>query len=90
MSAVHLRGLHVANKAAVLFGFRGPKDMDTVGYLCVDGGMYDIVDDMLDATRFWMTDTGEKGWAPPDKWVEFFNAEDSLSPWKFHTVAVIS
>lgn len=81
-------------KTYVLFGFN-ETDFETTGYLKINdvangiSGIYSTVNNIKLATRF--TDkniTNRKGFAPPEKWIDFFKKEDELSNWNFHLVAV--
>lgn len=77
----------------VMFGFE-EANPDNVAYLKVghDGvetiaGVYSVVADAKEATKFASENmTGKAGFAPPDKWAEFFAQEDELKEWKFHPV----
>lgn len=70
---------------SVLYGFRRD-DIEDVGYLRIhqtgygDYGIYSIVEDIDDATRFIR--------GVQDNAVPFFNSEEELSAWKFHLVDV--
>ena len=72
-------------KYAYLFGFC-KSDVDQTGYLAVDGeGKCSVVKDRAHARRFDLRrPKGAEGWAPPAKWLEFFNSE--MPDWKFHLV----
>ena len=80
-------------KQYVMFGFE-EANPDNVAYLKVghDGvetiaGVYSVVADAKEATKFASENTaGKAGFAPPDKWAEFFAQEDELKEWNFHPV----
>jgi hypothetical protein len=80
-------------KQYVMFGFE-EANPDNVAYLKVghDGvemiaGVYSVVADAKEATKFASENTaGKVGFAPPDKWAEFFAQEDELKEWNFHPV----
>lgn len=80
-------------KQYVMFGFE-EANPDNVAYLKVghDGvetiaGVYSVVADAKEATKFASENiTGKAGFAPPDKWAEFFAEEDELKEWNFHPV----
>lgn len=69
----------------VMFGYNR-ESTNTVGYLKIhqhghgDMGIYSIVDDADDATRF------VRGLQ--DNALDFMNSEDELSAWRFHFVDV--
>ena len=60
---------------------------DRTGWLKLTGSGYEVVSARVDATPFETENVSDrKGWAPPEKWKEFFNSEDELSCWRFHAV----
>ena len=71
-------------KYAVLFGFR-KSDIDDVGYLSESDGRIAVQKDRSLARRFSLRrKRGEKGWASPEKWRDFFN--EDMPEWKFHVI----
>ena len=74
----------------VLYGFNKNEESKT-GYLSFrqkPSFKYEVVDDIKLAKRF-PADNYDKldDFAPPEKWMKFFNQEHELSDWKFHLVA---
>lgn len=65
---------------------------DEVGLLGFDESSknpYKIVKDISDALKFpTKNTTSKKGFATPEKWLEFFNTEPLLKGWKFHLIGV--
>jgi len=75
-------------KYACLFGFCLSAE-DQVGYLASRDGVLTVVQDPDDALKFAVArPRGAKGWAPPEKWVEFFKGE--MPDWKFHSVTFLA
>jgi len=83
-------------KWCVLYGFN-INDKDDVGYLALRSqddlkqnprlGVYEVVKDEAMARKFPMENYDNlPGFAPPEKWLEFFKEEDELSDWRFHLV----
>lgn len=69
-----------------MYGFRKSSPGET-GWLKVTGHGYSVVRDREDATGFETeNDSGRKGWGSPAQWCGFFNSEEELADWKFHTV----
>ena len=76
-------------KAAYMFGY-DRNSPDRTGWLKLTGSGYEVVSARIDATPFETENvSGGKGWAPPEKWKEFFNSESELSGWRFHVVKYI-
>lgn len=80
----------------VLFGFKRDDHLK-IGYLAFRGeaepraksslGGYKIVEDISDAKYFPCENYDDiEGFAPPEKWLEFFSEETELKDWKFHLV----
>ena len=74
----------------VPYGFNKNEESET-GYLSFrqkPSFKYEVVDDIKLAKRF-PADNYDKldDFAPPEKWMKFFNQEHELSDWKFHLVA---
>lgn len=75
-----------SGKFSVLYGFRGPDDEDTTGYLRIEDGL-SVVPSIWDATLFERENSsGSPDWACPAEWAEYFNSEPDLAPWRFHPV----
>ena len=81
-------------KYAVMFGFK-KSDPDCTAFLKVcdnhnnSHGLYKLVKEAKDATHFSAENyDNKKGFGTPAKWVKFFNTEDDLSDWEFHTITI--
>ena len=83
-------------KWCVLYGFN-INDKTEVGYLALRDqdelkrnprlGVYEVVEDESKAKRFPKENyDSQPGFAPPEKWLEFFKGEDELKDWRFHLV----
>lgn len=83
-------------KWCVLFGFK-VDDPDEVGFLSFRdqrdlalnprASIYRIVPEVEDAKHFPCENyLLASGFAPPEKWLEFFKQEDELKDWRFHLV----
>ena len=80
----------------VLFGFKRDNHSETgcLAFRTSDEikanprvGIYKIVDDASDAKHFPCENyDNTKGFASPEKWLEFFSEESELKDWKFHLV----
>ena len=71
-------------KRSYLFGFRRSRP-DETGFLAVGPRGYFVTPDR--ASAFPLSPRrprGAAGWAPPEKWLEFFRSE--IPDWKFHLV----
>lgn len=84
----------------VLFGFKR-NDHNETGCLAFRDeeemrlnprlGLYKIVKDISEAKHFPCENyLSASGFAPPEKWLEFFNSERELREWKFHLVKRMS
>lgn len=80
----------------VLFGFKRDNHSETgcLAFRTSDEikanpriGIYKIVEDASDAKHFPCENYDNiEGFAPPEKWLEFFSEEPELKDWKFHLV----
>ena len=73
----------------LMFGFLNNEPEVTAFLQIVQDGeeLYDFVFDERDATQFPFVNNAQiKGFATPDKWLEYFKTEPSLKDWTFHVV----
>lgn len=93
---------HTRRKWCVLFGYN-VDNISNVGYLAFTTAedlktlktskvqTYKIVSDVKDAVHFPCENySGNKDFAKPEKWLEFFEKEYALRKWKFHLVTRLS